>query len=257
MNCKDIERDDMIERYVAGTLADAQRDELEEHYFGCEICFEKLRVCRAAQSVVRKDALAIRAATGSRVRMFPRATWPVVALAAAGFIAFIVLHHSAPAPPVAKYTPPQTTPTQPDPLIAMARFDPPPYKAVAMRDAGSEAQTLFKAAMQNYTEGRFEQAIPGLRAASEKDTQNTAYRFFLGVSSLLASQADAGIGALQTVINEGDTPFLNEAWFYRAKGYLARRDVAAARRDLEHVVSLNRDLVPEAQALLNQLAALK
>src|SRR5438477_11825042 len=106
MNCTEIERDDIIEQYVAGALTDTQREELEEHYFGCEECFLKLQTCRMAQSAVRRDEQSIRAAAGGRVRTFPRAMWPAVALAAAGFIAFIVLHQNTPAPPVTKAVPP-------------------------------------------------------------------------------------------------------------------------------------------------------
>src|SRR6266480_2561572 len=102
MNCIEIERDDIIERYLAGALTDAQRDELEEHYFGCEECFLKLQTCRMAQSAVRRDGQSIRAAGEDRVRTFPRVLWPAVALAAAGFVAFIVLHQNTPAPPVTK-----------------------------------------------------------------------------------------------------------------------------------------------------------
>jgi hypothetical protein len=256
MNCNDIERDEIIEQYLAGALAGSQRDELEQHYFGCEECFRRLETCRATQTALRRDEQAIRASAGDRRRAFPRAVWPLVAVAAAGFIAFVVLHHNGSEQRIVKTEPPPVA-IRTDPLIAMVRFDPPPYKAVAMRDAGSEAESRFTSAMKHYSAGRFEQALPGLRAASEKDTQNTAYRFFLGVTCLLAKQTGDGISALTTVVNEGDTPFLNEAWFYRAKGYLTNRDVAAARGDLEHVVSLNRDLVPEAQLLLHQLAGLK
>jgi tetratricopeptide (TPR) repeat protein len=254
MNCNEVDREEIIERYVMGALDDSQRDAFEEHYFGCEECFQKLQTCRTVQSAVRQDEQKIRAE--GRVRASPRMLWPAIALAAAGFIAFVALHQNPPAPPVAKYVaPPQ--PSGPDPLIAMAHFDPPPYQAQTMRDAGSPAQSPFIGAMKDYTAGRYEQALPGLRAATEKDPQDAAYRFFLGVSYLLAGQTEKGIAVLQAVIASGDTPFLNEAWFYLAKAHLSRRDQAAARLDLEHVISLHRDLAPEAQALLNELSSLK
>jgi hypothetical protein len=50
----------------------------------------------------------------------------------------------------------------------------------------------------------------------------------LGVSYLLAGQTENGIATLQAVIAAGDTPFLNEAWFYLAKAHLSRRDVSIA-----------------------------
>src|ERR1043166_6530956 len=86
MNCDGIEREEIIERCVTGALSDSERDELEEHYFGCEECFHKLQTYRAVQSAVGKDAQTIR--TEPSVRAFPRMLWPTVALAAAGFIAF-------------------------------------------------------------------------------------------------------------------------------------------------------------------------
>jgi hypothetical protein len=257
MNCTDIEREEIIERYLSGGLAEAQRDELEEHYFGCEECFQKLQTYRAVQSAVRLDEQSIRAE--ARVRAFPRLLWPALALAAAGFVAFVAMRQQPPAPPpvAAAITPAPPQPERPDPLIAMAHFDPPPYRAVMMRDAGSDGQALFDAAMKEYTAARYEQAIPGLRAAASKEPGNVAFRFFLGVTCLLAGQTGSGIPVLRAVIAAGDTPFVNEAWFYMAKAHLALRDVPAARADLEHVAALQRDLAPEAQALLKQLDELK
>jgi tetratricopeptide (TPR) repeat protein len=253
MNCTEIEREEIIERYAAGALADSEREELEKHYFGCEECFHNVQTCRAAGSAIRREEQTIRAE--GRGRAFPRMLWPALALVAAGLITFVALRQNPPAPIVTSAVPPE--PARPDPLIAMAHFDPPPYHAVAMRDGAAAAQSLFSAAMQDYTAGRYDQALPGLRAAAEKDPENAAFRFFLGVTCLLAGQAENGINALRAVIASGDTPFLDEAWFYLAKADLARRDTTAARADLEHVVTLQRDLAPEAQALLQQLAGLQ
>src|ERR1044071_3612341 len=98
MNCADIERAELMERYVAGALAGDERDQLEEHYFRCEEAFDKLRASRAAQNAMRKNEQSIRA--DNRVRAFPRLLWPAVAMAAALFIAFVALHQNSPAPRV-------------------------------------------------------------------------------------------------------------------------------------------------------------
>src|SRR5271169_3316305 len=51
-----IEDEEIIERYVRNQLAEAERKAFEEHFFGCDDCFEKLQVAERFVAGVRDAA---------------------------------------------------------------------------------------------------------------------------------------------------------------------------------------------------------
>lgn len=51
MTCVDVDRELLIERYVHGILNDVARSELEDHYFNCQRCTQKIN--RVGQILVR------------------------------------------------------------------------------------------------------------------------------------------------------------------------------------------------------------
>jgi hypothetical protein len=51
-----IEDEEIIERYVQNQLAEAERKAFEEHFFGCDDCFEKLQVAERFVAGVRDAA---------------------------------------------------------------------------------------------------------------------------------------------------------------------------------------------------------
>ena len=80
-------------------------------------------------------------------------------------------------------------------------------------------------------------------------------QFFLGACRLLNGKDREGIEALTTVIEEGDTPFLEEALFMRAQGYLLAGDAEAAVNDLRATAELEGDWERRALDQLEQLEA--
>ena len=72
-------REEILERYLAGSLSDEDRDAFEEHYFGCARCFEELQALKAIRDELPRAVADFEA---NPTRGFPG--WaPAAALAAA------------------------------------------------------------------------------------------------------------------------------------------------------------------------------
>ncbi len=77
-------------------------------------------------------------------------------------------------------------------------------------------------------------------------------RFYLGVCYLFTKNFAAGNRELRQVIAAGETPYLEQARFYLAKGLLATNDGAGARQQLDDVIGLHGSLEQQAESLLAQ-----
>jgi anti-sigma factor RsiW len=87
MACTWIERDEVFEGYVRGTLGPEERHAFEEHFFGCEACFDKVETYRALHAELRAAA----ADVPVTLPVFSR-TWRWVSIAAAaGLVAMVGL----------------------------------------------------------------------------------------------------------------------------------------------------------------------
>jgi hypothetical protein len=65
-----------VERYVLGDLGEAQRDEFEDHFFGCTECAEDLRATMTLIAIVKAvfrepKALEGRATVPKRIQRLP------------------------------------------------------------------------------------------------------------------------------------------------------------------------------------------
>src|SRR5947209_1005189 len=49
MNCRGVEEQDVLERYLLGRLTDVEREEFEQHYFECDSCLSQLQSGLALQ----------------------------------------------------------------------------------------------------------------------------------------------------------------------------------------------------------------
>jgi len=255
MECARIKLEEVVERYLTGSLGPQERESFEDHYFACGQCFAALQAQRALQAELSASAPQIRAMhASSRIRM--RLT---LAMAAAAVVILGVLGIrwgmkpglSPPAPPTQTMQPGPAGPS----LAELARFDPPTYTPVVLRGAQDEPMRKFRVAMKHYQQGDYARAITGLREAAKLNPKDPGALFFLGVSYLLSGQTDEGIAALRQAIALGDTPYLEEAHYYLAKAFLRKGNLVAARRELEEVALLEGDHQDEARRLLQQLAA--
>src|SRR5262245_29880102 len=48
MNCQRVEEEEIIERYLNDRLSEAEMEAFEQHYLGCQSCFQELQFRHAA-----------------------------------------------------------------------------------------------------------------------------------------------------------------------------------------------------------------
>lgn len=111
----------------------------------------------------------------------------------------------------------------------------------------------FQSAMKHYANQDFAGAIPELRAAANATPTFIAARFYLGICLLLTGDRISGIQELRAVTAAGDTPYLERARFYLAKGLIAEHDISRAQTQLESLIAQHGDLEKQAMVLLAQI----
>ena len=249
MDCDRIECDGIIESYLAGRLDKAQRSAFEEHYFACPECREKLQVGRTLQEGLWERGGADLWQAPKTI-LFGIRPW-AMASAAAAFLIIVgaALWWLLRKPDI----PPAQAGMTPASLSLLARLEPPPYIAPALRGTKDEAAEPFIAGMKHYQEGAYARAIPELRAAAGLKAESAQTRFFLGICLLITGQSDEGIEELGKTEALGDPAYLDEARFYLAKAYLGKGDVAGAKEKLRQVVESDGRIRDEAAGLLRQL----
>ena len=131
----------------------------------------------------------------------------------------------------------------------MSQFEAPAYHTQP------GAPKAFQDAMARYGREDYSGAAAALRAISDAQPGFAAAKFYLGISLLLAGDRIAGIQELRTLATAGDSPYLERARFYLAKGLIAEHDIPRAQEQLEDVVAQHGDLEKQASALLNQIRA--
>lgn len=132
---------------------------------------------------------------------------------------------------------------------ALARFNPPAYQPAG----NSKRPPQFTTAIERYSQRDFAAAIPGLAAAVQAQPDFVEARFYLGVCYLFTEDRAGGIAQLRGVVAAGETPFLERARFYLAKGLLASGDIPAAREQLDNAIAMHGDMEQQAESLLAQI----
>jgi tetratricopeptide (TPR) repeat protein len=238
MDCDKIEAAEIAEKYVTGSLGEAERTDFEIHFLGCQRCFEQVRLWQDLQTALPRR---------------PRREWrwfavlPVAAslLAVAGLTWFRTN-------PVAKREASRTTvsarPTLD--LTALAAVVPPRYTQPQWRAAGP---TVFDVAMQRYSRGDYSGATPDLVVAAKSDPSNAAAAFFLGICYLIESRDDDAIAQLKTTIALGDSPELEEAHFYLAKALLRKRDLSGALAEFRLAEAMHGPRQAEERSLIEKI----
>lgn len=260
MNCEQIRRDEWATRYLRGELGEAERDTFEMHYFGCERCFGELEALRITQGELARQASAIRAeAHGRETAKGWRWIWVAVPALAAGVAMVAVLTWMRPEQsPIeqAKQTPAPPTVSTPaatseEPLVVLARYEPPAYQETFLR--GAAPSENFRKAMAAYQRKDWEGALQLLGQEPNSDARASFYR---GACELLTQNAQEAIADASRVIALGETPYLEEAYFLRAKAQLHQRHSAEAIADLEKLAALHGDWEARARQLLKQVREL-
>ena len=252
MNCEQIVESNCVELYLAGKLSEAEREAFEQHYFGCDRCFERVQVVRATREALLAEAPVSPAAPIP----FPkrrRSLFPFIGIAAAlAAAAFLVpvMRRPATAPPMAQVP----TPAPASGLQLLARMEPPAYDPQTLRGTESAVTARFQKAMTPYLAHDYSTAAGELGKLVERYPSSMDARYFLAICQLLTGRLDAGIVGLRGVIDAGSaSPYVEEAHFYLAKAYLNQGKLPQARAEFEAVAASGGDLQRPAREILQQL----
>lgn len=225
MTCQRVASENLIERYLEGSLEPALRDEFEAHYFECDDCVAHLQTVRVIQPHL---------AAPSR-----RRTWlPWFGLAAAAALTIAFLSWPKPEPPPAPMAA----------VLHLAEIEPAPYSPNLFR--GNEtAKPDLTAAMGLYQSRQWDSAAQALAKLPDP-----AARHFSGISLLLAGQTEKALAALESVIALGtQSPFEEEARYYRAQALLIANRLPEAKLELQTIIQLRGDYEARARRLLARL----
>jgi TolA-binding protein len=112
----------------------------------------------------------------------------------------------------------------------------PVYLGIPVRvEPPNAADATFRTAMVAYGAGQFAEAARGLGEALRAGADSAPAEFFLGASWLMTGQAEAAAAAFARTIALGETPYLPEARYYRAKALLRLGRGREALAELEQV----------------------
>ena len=234
--CAELEKRSMVERYVSGTLGDAETQEFEGHMIGCARCQSAVRLGIAAREQLRTMPGANRAP--SRV---PHGLIVIGGLAAAAVFTFVLASRS----------------NDHDALVRLGAVGaPPPYQGIEVRSP-ARADSLFGAAMRLYADGRHADAGPALRGARSAGADTVPTSFFIGVIELLSGRPRAAIDALALVLARGETPYAPEAHFLTAKAWLQLGRVDSASAHLAAASAARTPIAAHARALRDSVAEVR
>jgi TolA-binding protein len=113
----------------------------------------------------------------------------------------------------------------------------------------------FQSAMRLYASQDFKDAVPQLRAVANATPNFQAAHFYLGICLLLTGDHISGIQELRAVTQAGNTPYLEPARFYLAKGLLGEHDIPRAQKQLDSVIAQHGEFEKQATVLLMQIRA--
>jgi anti-sigma factor RsiW len=225
MTCQRVASENLIERYLQGSLDPTLRDEFEAHYFECDSCLAQIQTVQTIQPLL----------TAPPRR---RSYLPWLGLAAAAAIAIALLSWPKPEP-------------SPAPIVAvlsLAEVEPAPYAPTLFRDTATP-NPAFVAAMRLYQDRQWPAAAQALAQLPEP-----AAKHFAGISLLLAGQTSQALAPLAAVIALGtQSPFEEEARFYRAQALLLADRRPEAKRELETIIQMRGDYEARARRLLSRL----
>jgi tetratricopeptide (TPR) repeat protein len=242
MDCDEIEKGEIAEKYVTGGLGEIEQADFEMHFLDCERCFAQVELWQGMQAALARSPR-------TSVRWMAVLAVAASLLVAAG--ATWLRLRPASERGMARSAAPAATARD---LTALAEFSPPRYSQPLWRGA---SQTGFEGAMQRYSKGDYAAATPGLLAALKADPANSAAQFFLGICYLMQGLDDEGIARLKATIALEDSPELEEAHYYLAKALLRERDVNGAIAEVRQAIRLHGPRQRDEQSLLENITEVR
>lgn len=229
--CDDVIERDLAREYLAGTLSSADEALVELHMLGCARCQSEIRLVSAVGALGK-----------SRSRSAARVTSFVGVAAAATLIAALFAGQS------------NQSGSSPTSLGSIPGA--PVYLGMPVRDEVSVRESLFAAGMAAYVSEDYPRAERTLRSALAGGVDSAAAGFFVGASVLMQSRHAEAAELFGDVVARGDTPFLAESRFYRAKALLRGRRYSEALAELRALASIEHELAEPATALADSVAAI-
>jgi hypothetical protein len=243
MGCAEVERNDVIERYLAGRdLSSESAAWFEEHFFECEACLQKLQLANALRAALTASNRAMPEAAVLRRRP-PLASRMAWAAALAAMLA-VVIWVDRPRDVV-------DLPASSN-LAEWARYQAPAYAGAGDR-ALTPLEAAFEQAMARYSSADYAGASRALGSIVEQHPEQVAARFYHGASELLQSHPDAAIAEMTVVLASGDATFADEARWCRAKAWIAKGDFVRAREELASLAAGGGVYAAPAKRLLSLL----
>lgn len=117
----------------------------------------------------------------------------------------------------------------------------PIYLGVSVRAASEQGTRLFTTGMSAYNAARYTNAVTDLLAARAAGVAGPAATFFLASSHLMLGDASSAADEFARVIAMGQTSYLPEAHYYRAKALLRLDRAREAVTELERSVQTGDD----------------
>ncbi len=273
MKCKGDTAERLAESYLQGTLPDPEREQFEDHYFGCEACQSFVLALQAAQTELASRPRVTRPVPvrgGER-----RWLWSAAAAAMILGCALLALYQvterleksqarlGKPQPAVAT-APSSGAPAAGAPLpnakkagagskqfVELADLRLPVYAPPNVR--GATMDTEFATAMQAYRRGDCKSAIPGLAGIADGAPQKRAAQFYGGACQLAGGDLVAATDSLREVVAAGDSPQYEAALYEMAQLMLLHGNAAEARKYLHRAITLHGDFESRARAQLAKL----
>ena len=256
MTCEEIERDELVEQYVLGRLEEDEQNALEDHYFNCSACLERLRVIEATRAALTVDAARSKPSQWRRVAAGLAAAATLVLAVRAGQLMWggpDDAPAASPPPAAVIVAPPAASAPAPRIPATLGEIQLPPYTPVRLRSTTTEAQRVFREAMGPYVAGECGAAMEGLRRSLQLDESLLQARFYLSACEIQSERLSEAESNLQRIIAAGESPYLEDALFFLAKVRIRTGDIAGARQELTRVMSLQGERREEARRLLDQL----
>lgn len=131
----------------------------------------------------------------------------------------------------------------------LGRFNPPAYRSFV----SSSQPAGFANGIERYSKRDYAAAIPVLDRVVKDHPDFFEARFYLGICYLFRGDRPSGIAQLRSVIAAGNTPYLEQARYYLAKGLLGAGDVVGARQQLDDIIVMHGEMEQQAESLLVRL----
>jgi anti-sigma factor RsiW len=274
-HCTGAPAEQWLERYIQGTLPDAESQQFEEHYFDCPVCLAQVEAMQAVRArLAELPASELPSKQPLAKKRAPILAWPTAAAAVAALAASLLIVVLGERLLLPRILPPNVTiqtgpqsPTNPHPgansqtsttipstsVVQLADLTLPPFRAATLRGANEDSD--FAAGMKDYSAGDCRAALTALSRASASGASALASKFYSGVCQMHLGDLPAAAATFQRVASAGDSPQQEAAFYYQAQIALARNDATSARQNLDRTLALHGDFEQRARRQSAALAA--